>query len=85
VFKVAADMMLAALACCCYRNVHDITLSYTFFKVEEDEEATAAADDSSSGIKLHGPGQLPAGVTAPQLHVPTAVTQAAAAAPTAAS
>jgi heterodisulfide reductase subunit A-like polyferredoxin len=55
------------------RNVHDITLSYTFFKVDEDEADSEPADGSSSGVKLHGPGQLPAGI-------PAAVAAAAAAA-----
>jgi hypothetical protein len=59
------------------RNIHDITLSYTFFKVDEDEDAVAAADDSSSGVKLHGPGLLPGGVAVPSLPVPAAAAQAA--------
>lgn len=68
--------------CCCYRNIHDITLSYTFFKVDEDEDTTAAGDDtSSSGIKLHGPGLLPAGMALPLQQLPTPA--AAHAAPTA--
>lgn len=54
------------------RNVHDITLSYTFFKVDEDEADSEPADGSSSGVKLHGPGELPAGI-------PAAVAAAAAA------
>jgi hypothetical protein len=53
--------------------VHDITLSYTFFKVDEDEADSEPADGSSSGVKLHGPGELPAGI-------PGAVVVAAAAA-----
>lgn len=45
----------ASRAAVCCRNIHDITLSYTFFKVEEEEEE---ADDvkQGSGVKLHGPG-----------------------------
>ncbi|KAF6258686.1 cytochrome c oxidase assembly protein CtaG/Cox11-domain-containing protein [Scenedesmus sp. NREL 46B-D3] len=46
------------------RNVHDITLSYTFFKVDEDEADSQLADDSSSGVKLHGPAGLPGGMPA---------------------
>ncbi|KAF8059201.1 COX11 [Scenedesmus sp. PABB004] len=42
------------------RNIHDITLSYTFFKVVEDDsdgdEAEAEADSSGGGVRLHGPG-----------------------------
>lgn len=64
------------------RNVHDITLSYTFFKVDQDEDVTAEADSAGSGIKLHGPGQLPAGVAAPPL--PAALAATAGAAPLAA-
>lgn len=59
------------------RNVHDITLSYTFFKVDQDDEETAEADSVGSGIKLHGPGQLPAGVAAPPLPAALVTTPAA--------
>lgn len=67
------------------RNVHDITLSYCFFKVEEDEDT--ATDDSSNGggVKLHGPGelpgQLPPGI-AHKLSLPAPSVAAAAAATT---
>jgi heterodisulfide reductase subunit A-like polyferredoxin len=60
------------LLCWLCRNVHDITLSYTFFKVDEDEADNEPADSSSSGVKLHGPGEVPAGI-------PAAVAAAAAA------
>ncbi len=63
------------------RNIHDITLSYTFFKVDEDEDAAATADESSSGVKLHGLGLLPAGVAAPSLPAAAAAAAAAQAAP----
>jgi hypothetical protein len=72
-------VVVVVLSCKC-RNIHDITLSYTFFKVDQDEEeaAAAAADDGSSGVKLHGPGLLPGGAAAPAL--PQAIAAAAAAA-----
>jgi hypothetical protein len=70
---VAHSALLPLLLCCLCRNVHDITLSYTFFKVDEDESDSEPADGSSSSVKLHGPGQLPAGI-------PAAVVAAAAAA-----
>eukprot|EP00877_Chromochloris_zofingiensis_P005284 jgi/Chrzof1/14757/Cz09g15030.t1 len=56
------------------RNVEDITLAYTFYKVDEDEDATASqesSDNQPSGVKLHGSSggyQLPLpgrGVIAP--------------------
>jgi heterodisulfide reductase subunit A-like polyferredoxin len=71
----ATHLPMCFLLC---RNVHDITLSYTFFKVDEDEADSEPADGSSSGVKLHGPGELPAGI-------PAAVAAAAAAAAAAGS
>jgi hypothetical protein len=67
------------------RNIHDITLAYTFFKTEEEEEeaAAAAADSRPSGVRLHGPGVLPAGLGATVPQAQTAAVAVAAAAPVA--
>lgn len=60
---------------CNRRNVHDITLSYTFYKVD-DEDATNL--DDSGGVKLHASGPIPAGITlAPGVKLPPGVGPAA--------
>lgn len=66
------------------RNVHDITLSYCFFKVEEDEDTVTGDDDSSSGVRLHGPGEL-SGNPPPGVAEKLALIQPAAASPSAAA
>jgi cytochrome c oxidase assembly protein subunit 11 len=64
--EMAADFNL--------RNVNDITLSYCFFRVEDEEaEAAEAAEAAASapppapgsGIRLHGAGALPPGIAPP--------------------
>jgi hypothetical protein len=42
--------------------VHDITLSYTFFKVE-DEDADLSRGEG--GVRMHGSATLPPGVLPP--------------------
>ncbi len=66
-----------------FRSINDITLSYTFFKVEDEEdvEDIATADVAPSGVRLHGSGVLPQGITGA---TPESV-QALAAAPSARS
>ena len=59
-----AELRCAALLVY-HRNVHDITLSYTFFKTDaEDDQEDGAVLPLGSGIKLHGPGTWPSGVVA---------------------
>jgi hypothetical protein len=64
---------------CVYRNIHDITLSYTFYKVDEDNRDD---DGSSIGVKLHGPDEVPSPAALSKLPATTqaAITAAAAAA-----
>lgn len=78
--------------CRAHRNVHDITLSYTFFRVaDEDADLSAEAEAEKAaggGVRLHGAAQLPPGVTPPKLApgvVAPAGVVAAALSPTAAA
>jgi hypothetical protein len=44
------------------QDVTHLTLSYTFFPVEDDEEDTrseAEKDAAMQGVRLHGTGQIP--------------------------
>lgn len=49
--------------------MHDITLSYTFFKIDDED----AADLSTSGVRLHAAGELPAGVKPPAQPLPASL------------
>jgi hypothetical protein len=61
----------------CARNIHDITLSYTFYKVEDEDASNL---DDAGGVRLHASGPIPAGVTlAPGVTLPPGIGPAASA------
>lgn len=49
-------------------DVTDITLSYTFFPVDDDEDDTrseAEKDAAADGVRLHTMGEIPKGMIVP--------------------